>query len=187
MKYFILIVLSLVFFGSSCKKNKNSNPFDQLPPETQIGANTFGCLVNGEVFKPSGLQLSGGSLNCVYQRIYSDINNGYVFGISGGKRGNNSDVKDIGFRLDSMKVIEGETYNLRRQTKGAGYGQYSHYGTVGSSSIYQTNDIYKGSVSFTRFDLTNQIASGTFFFNAVGPNNDTVKITGGRFDVHFTQ
>jgi len=27
---------------------------EQLPPATQTGANTFGCLLNGEAWTPSG-------------------------------------------------------------------------------------------------------------------------------------
>ena len=187
MKSFLIIAASFVLLISGCRKNKPVNPIDQLPPETQTGANTFGCLVNGEVFKPGGLQLSGGSLSCVYQLIYRNTTDGYVFGISGGKRGSNSEIKDVGFRLDSTQVIEGKTYNLGKQIKGDGYGQYSYYGTIGSGTIYQTNDIFKGSVTFKKFDLANQIASGTFWFNAVNPNGDTVKIRDGRFDVRYTR
>lgn len=48
--YFLTVT---VLTASMCKK-KPVDPIDQLPPETQTGANTFGCLVNGEVFKPGG-------------------------------------------------------------------------------------------------------------------------------------
>jgi hypothetical protein len=39
----------------------------------------------------------------------------------------------------------------------------------------------------TRFDLTYQIASGTFWFEGAIDAGDSVKITDGRFDVHFTR
>ncbi|TXT34444.1 MAG: hypothetical protein FD136_331 [Chitinophagaceae bacterium] len=54
MKSFLIIAVSFVLLSSSCRKNKPVNPIDQLPPETQTGANTFGCLVDGGVFKPGG-------------------------------------------------------------------------------------------------------------------------------------
>jgi len=54
MKNILLLTISFFLLSSSCKKNKPTNPVDQLPPETQTGANTFGCLINGEVFKPGG-------------------------------------------------------------------------------------------------------------------------------------
>jgi hypothetical protein len=39
---------------------------------------------------------------------------------------------------------------------------------------------------FSKIDRTNYILSGTFEFSAVTENCDTVKITDGRFDVHYT-
>jgi hypothetical protein len=45
-KIFLLLITSFALW--SCDKDdKPSNPIDQLPPATQTGAGTFGCLVNG--------------------------------------------------------------------------------------------------------------------------------------------
>jgi len=38
---------------AQCKKYDPS-PEEQLPPATQTGANTFGCLLNGQPWSPSG-------------------------------------------------------------------------------------------------------------------------------------
>ena len=35
------------------KDSANSDPVFQLPPETQIGANTFGVTINGKVYSAS--------------------------------------------------------------------------------------------------------------------------------------
>ena len=48
-KTLLLIVIGLTL---SCCNNDDDNGGDTLPPETQTGANTVGCLVNGEVFLP---------------------------------------------------------------------------------------------------------------------------------------
>ncbi|MGE5108914.1 MAG: hypothetical protein ACM3H8_15350, partial [Sphingobacteriales bacterium] len=46
---YLLIASNILFIGGKCKKEPQvSTP--QLPPETQIGAGTFGCLVNGKVW-----------------------------------------------------------------------------------------------------------------------------------------
>ena len=48
---FFLTILSLV----GCSKNDDpmpSDPLAKLPPETQTGANTFGCIINNQVFYP---------------------------------------------------------------------------------------------------------------------------------------
>ena len=68
-KFYFHAVLLLFIFSTfeGCKKHTNSgNPIDQLPPETQTGANTFGCLINGEVFLPKGRLLSDSILKCAY-------------------------------------------------------------------------------------------------------------------------
>src|SRR5437773_8453594 len=48
---FISLLLCSLFLSNSCRKQKNE---EQLPPATQTGANTFGCLVDGKVWIPTG-------------------------------------------------------------------------------------------------------------------------------------
>ncbi|WP_418602421.1 hypothetical protein [Hwangdonia sp.] len=70
----LLFVLSLTLSLSCCNKDDNPrNPIDQLPPATQTGENTFGCLVNGEplvitnsreqvaIYQQGQLQFGGGA------------------------------------------------------------------------------------------------------------------------------
>ena len=48
----IILILITTFTLSCCNKEDDNpqNPIDQLPLATQTGANTFGCLINGEPF-----------------------------------------------------------------------------------------------------------------------------------------
>lgn len=69
MKQLLLFSITFLLLSGSCRKNRQPNPIDQLPPETTTGANTFGCLIDGKLFKPGGAQLSGGSLSCNYQYL----------------------------------------------------------------------------------------------------------------------
>ena len=52
------------------------NPLGTLPPETQVGANTFGCLVNGDVvipnIKSSGISFGGARKNALEAFIIDD-------------------------------------------------------------------------------------------------------------------
>ena len=49
----VQLVLFLVIFTTSCSKDKTcEDPIDCLPPITQTGANTAGCLVNGQALVP---------------------------------------------------------------------------------------------------------------------------------------
>jgi hypothetical protein len=52
---------------------------------------------------------------------------------------------------------------------------------------YLTNDQVTGQLNLKKFGTLNQIASGIFWFTAVNGNGDSVKITDGRFDVHYTR
>ena len=55
MKKTLTAFLLISLIAISCKKTKTeSESVDQLPPITQTGANTFGCLLNGNVWLPKG-------------------------------------------------------------------------------------------------------------------------------------
>ena len=49
MKTFLLLLLIAT---TSCTNDKTQDPLAQLPPETQTGANTFGVIINNQVFYP---------------------------------------------------------------------------------------------------------------------------------------
>jgi hypothetical protein len=63
--YLCLLCLTIV---TSCNNDDDQpqDPISQLPPATQTGENTFGALLDGEIFIPGGLQ---NPLNCTYQSI----------------------------------------------------------------------------------------------------------------------
>ena len=52
LRIVLFVTIASCILLSSCKKDNFRE--DTLPPVTQIGANTFGCLVNGKVFVPKG-------------------------------------------------------------------------------------------------------------------------------------
>ena len=80
MKHITLILLLLSV--TACDKNDDDSPQDplsQLPPATMTGANTFGALLDGKPFIPSG---GINPLDCVYQLI----NGERFFALQGNKR-----------------------------------------------------------------------------------------------------
>lgn len=103
------------------------DPIDQLPPATQTGANTFGCLVNGEPFVVINTSL----LSAIYQ------NN--ILVLSGSTH--NGD-KSISFNVYDG-VIQGDTYNLTDLDKvNSGYSDFINYPT--SYCQYLSEDIIEG-------------------------------------------
>ena len=54
MRAILLPLLALLLMQCHKKDPDPAKPEDQLPPATQTGAGTFGCLVNGKPWTPSG-------------------------------------------------------------------------------------------------------------------------------------
>ena len=188
-KLFFILSLSGLFFlltANSCKKHKHDVQSEEskLPPETQTGANTFGCLINGKAFLPKGSGFGGPVLSCFYIHNTS-TEQGYFFGLTASDKSNTSDVYGIGIGTDSLQVSIG-THSLTNKGKGNFYGLYSRVNNQGSNQYY-TSSKDPGVITITKFDEQKQIVSGTFHFNVVTETNDTLKITEGRFDMHYTK
>jgi len=179
-----IICLSLLFY--SCKKHV-IQPQDQLsllPPATQTGANTFGCLVNGQAFLPGGSIFAGPHLQCNY--IYTA--GGFYFTVSGSNKDSKGTITDITVRTDSLAVSDGQIIKLTNyNVPGKADGDYSIINSVGQVNMYATNDVVTGQLKISRLDDSKQIVSGTFYFNAINTAGDTVKITDGRFDMLYTK
>ncbi|MBO0356924.1 hypothetical protein J0X19_03115 [Hymenobacter sp. BT186] len=69
------ILLAALLGLSQCKQDAPS-PLSQLPPATQTGANTFGCLVNGKPWTPQGYS---GAAN--YSVSYDRVSTGGVLDV----------------------------------------------------------------------------------------------------------
>jgi hypothetical protein len=187
-------LLSLLFLGAvaclspSCQKNGagGGSSGDQLPDATTIGANTFGCMVNGQVFVPHGSSNPGShSTQCNY--IYT--NGGYYLTVAASNDNNSTFIVNIGLNTNMLSINEGQILKLEdRNAPGKACGLYS---LVNASVItYQTTAIINGQLHITKFDQTKQIVSGTFNFDAIRTDiskSDTIHVTDGRFDMKYTQ
>ncbi len=174
MKKFILL-LALTLTLSCCNKDDNppADPLSQLPPATQTGAGTFGCLVNGVPYVDNS-----GDFNCFYQLV----NGEYYFGITASI----NNEEDLQIDIGSLKsqLLEGEIPLLERED-----GKF--YAFLSFDCICpqgKTNSIKPGILNVTKFDNQNNIISGTFEFVVVNPSTGkTYNITNGRFDSLFTE
>jgi len=180
-RYFgLLLFISVSLFFTGCKKNTPA--IDQLPPATQTGARTFGCLVNGKVFKPKGDLFTGPRLSCAYQ--YN--NGGYSFQLHA-KQDIGNGLLSIGVFTDSLPISQGVIIKLSEpDVKGKSYGLHGKYTPEGLGSLYYTQPGGTGELHITKFDETNRIVSGTFWFDAVNSNGEKVQVREGRFDMHYT-
>jgi hypothetical protein len=177
--FFLLTAISLL---TSC--DKDGQVFagkDQLPPETQTGANTVGCLVNGKVFLPHQEGINP-ALECNYEFLngkfyfnlyYSDLRNG--------------GVRTVGAETRQSTLQVGQTYilnkNVIKDGDFIGGGQY-YISSILTNNFY-TNTINNGELRITHLDLQNSIISGTFWFDAVNSKGEKTEIREGRFDMEY--
>ena len=176
----LLLLLIATFTLSSC--HKDDNPFsskDQLPAETQTGANTVGCLINGQVYLPSQSGINS-PINCQYEYI----NNEFFFIMSFSDDKNSG--PNVSVQTLRINLSQGETYILNKNSIDngdftGGGGAYR----LSSTNKYYTNAIKTGELKITRVDLSNSIISGTFWFDAINSNGEIVQIRSGRFDWNY--
>ncbi len=169
-----LLLLAFCSIFASCKKDNAKITEEQLPPETQIGAFTFGCKVDGKVYTASGKGglLSGQHVNYSY---FSDSS--ISISIS------NTDSK---FNLHIVFKYLGNLgiYELKlAPNKGEFYDNTN--GTIpGSSNTYTTDNNNIGNIYIKYFTASvGGILAGTFEMNAINANGNIIHITEGRFDI----
>ncbi len=175
----LYFLLTLTLILSCCNKKDDDPalpPILQLPPATQTGANTAGCLVNGQVLLPKGY-IQTGNLSCNY-------------------------INELDFGLDIVEVIDGRfrsinvvslntniTNNLNVDlpltlfTNNSKYGQYGISNPDFTQDDYTTTAIVTGNLRITYYSASNAIISGTFWFDAINSNGVKVEVREGRFDM----
>jgi len=176
MKTLVYSLFSLFFLLHSCNNDDDNNcqGIDCLPPITQTGEGTFGCLVNGEPYVDNS-----GLFNCFYQFVDGE----YFFNISPNFEDKFFDELDIGCRFIDFQ--NEQSFDLAISTDGGGAATFFIGQELRNIS---TNTEYNGLCQITTFDLQNNIISGTFEFEVFDEATQTLYIvTDGRFDAQFTQ
>ena len=167
---FLLLPLTLL---PSCKKDAAA-PADQLPPATQSGANTFGCLVNGQPWTPQG---NDGSSN--YSISY-DQNPYGVLDLSA-YRYQQQPADNYQYLILFARELHGpKSYDLRDiiNTRVS----WKDRTTKCNFNSDDKGTYHKGTLTITRLDLKAGIIAGTFDFVLAKPGCDTVRVTQGCFD-----
>ncbi|MFL0202873.1 hypothetical protein [Tenacibaculum maritimum] len=169
MKNIIQLILVLTLFSCSKKDEPKLTPLQQLPPATKVGANTAGCLVNGEAIYPKG---NGNTFTLFYINQLD-----FVLGFHL-EENNINKVISIGILNNDLQV--GRKYKLSSHPKS---GKFS----IGSNppprkDYFETTDNIIGELVITYHDYNNTIISGEFWFDAIDSEGEIVKVREGRFD-----
>ena len=102
-----LLLLLITTFTLSCCNKDDDTPIaeiEKLPPATQTGANTFGCLLDEKAFLPGNFP---NATNCFYQFV-----NGEYYFVVSAAIDTNDNLKVIRLRTEKKQIYEGETYDL---------------------------------------------------------------------------
>ena len=164
----IILILITTFTLSCCNKEDDNpqNPIDQLPLATQTGANTFGCLINGEPFVVSNTS----NQTAIYQ--------GGVLQIGGGI---DNSIMDKRISINISAPINLNTpYDLTLFPN-----NLAIFVNNGEGCYYDYDHTTSGTLTITKFDQTNFIISGTFNFSTQTNECENINITNGRFDLQY--
>ncbi|PKD17151.1 hypothetical protein APR41_06875 [Salegentibacter salinarum] len=181
MKLYIkLLIVLFLFTGNACDKENDLSPEEQLPEATKTGANTAGCLVDGEVLLPKGGSLNSGSM----LKAQYILNEGkYIFSLSLTDRTTGEFQRTVQIESKNESLKEGETYTLSELNEISTSAFYLL--DAGFVDAFVTTNTIKGEFIFSRLDEESAIISGEFWFDAVNEEGEIVEIREGRFDVRY--
>lgn len=175
-KIFLLAIILISCTSMMCECDDKTTYEPQLPPETTTGANTFGCLVNGKVWRNGGVgfpnyslaisQLSENWLIVIAKNNYGDTISGFSFNIK---------INSIIERKYSLDTSNCFIYFSKINNKDGGACIWSKEESTFMNAI--------GFVELTRFDISNGIVSGRFEATLKNSDCGTLNITKGRFDI----
>ena len=170
MKIFFYIVIFILLTGcESCDDTINpKTELEKLPPATQTGKSTFGCLVKGKAW---------------ITRSSTDALAFYQSGVLQISAGIDETNRDQGITLAVLGgVTQGTSYNLFSDSKTEPlFGGQLPIGLC----TYEDNNTLNGHLTITKLDQTSLIVSGLFEFTTFVSGCDTIKITEGRFDLLY--
>ena len=172
LKITTFVPLFVFLISASCKKEK-------LTKETQIGADTFSCKINGVVHIPNNEAFS---VKAISTSLYLNGNPNY-FDLSILTNYSREKPSEKIY-ITLYKIKQEQVYTLNSTE--FKYGTYILGIANGLGGItYNSKAFNKGEVNITKLDLANKIISGTFWFEATNENdpNDKVSVTEGRFDL----
>ena len=183
-------ILLLFLTLASCSKELSKDKVFELPPETQIGANTFGVTINGKVYvprDPTGINWGGQQGKGMYLTGLESSNYNYteIVVVDG--------ASTVGFKIiihienpapvgiyslfqsnfqDQIDSISND--HIFFKIWDTNINNYAYYGSVENQSI----------LNIKRSD--NGIISGKFSGKYVRYDNpnEFIQITDGRFDIN---
>ena len=187
MRTILLLSLAVTLLAASCKKD---GPEAGLPTATHTGANTAGCLVNGQPFVATGFGSGPGKVaglggGFAYDSAYYLRLNGKI----GSSEGAihlflNSFSRFKNRRLAGVCALDKDTPYMPAAVSSQCLSYAVFLPNDNPQEVFGTTSKVVGSINITHVDEVNRIVSGTFEFTAVSSLDPTktLRVTSGRFD-----
>lgn len=184
-KLSLYLSLLLLTQCSQCKRDDPAplppkDPLSLLPPESQTGKGTCGCLVNGKVFVAPFTTSANGD--------WQSINK---LAVSSTMRLNGNDATQL---FSFATVLNGRLFDTQKFVMISAAnpppvfspGTNQFIADADDKCYYSGNYTKTGQVELVKFDGVARIAAGRFAFTLYEPGGcDTLRVTNGRFDVKF--
>lgn len=118
----VLVPAIILIFLCSPQCKKTVDELSKLPPITQEGKNTFGCLVNGKAWTPENGELIIATPSV---RFYYDNINGGEFSIIAKKSNVDANVaQEIILAVNNIETIRNYTFPLNAYNMGVKFNNY---------------------------------------------------------------
>jgi hypothetical protein len=173
-KTITIILLLFIIISNSCKKK---DTIDNIVPATQIGANTFGCIINGEICKTTFYKEKNFGIN-----LFS--NEGVTYSGWAG-------TQDSSMRFYAVTNEPNYSFIFNfKYDNGVGIYHTYNYSFVqytctlyANNSIYETDNTHIATIDITKSDLSKNMIAGTFEMELVNKKNEVIHVSEGRFDI----
>jgi hypothetical protein len=165
-----LLFITLLAACEGCKDDPApKTELEKLPPATQEGKNTFGCLVNGKAWVTETSIDAVAAYQLGLLTIGADIDN---------------PPQSIGLLIIENGIIVSinNNYDLTQTNESnARFNSEESFGVC----FYERENTLSGELLLTKFDKINLVVAGTFQFTTATSDCDTIKVTDGRFDLTY--
>jgi len=191
---FLLSIFTISVLLISCKKDfDNSNAINQikLPDFTESGKTIFGFKMNDSVWTNFGKHYtnigvaSGWEENKIISSYFITGPSEMSFQVGGRLTvvQNSRAIKDISA---GFSFVPTKPYVMTYFLSGL-YPRNFNVNDVVNNKYYRTSNTRPFNLQVTKFDTSNKICSGRFSGTLYNDQNqnDSIKITDGRFDVKF--
>lgn len=183
-KISLLCLTTLILFFMGCKKEEENPTGPGSGGNTQTGAGTMSCKIDGESW--SATQIPGSPYPAAFAVL--ETNSSYtLLTITGTQITGTQSASTI--YLSLLNINSTGEYNLGSMSSTSGnqgiatigFSDGRGFGTTGEGE-------YIGKVNITKFDKDNKIVSGTFNFTVKGTTGGATGkkvVTEGKFDVKW--